>query len=55
MKKVVFYIASANESDEYEFPSDVSEEELQEAADQWVADNVSGCFDIIEDDEEDEE
>jgi len=47
--KVVFYIASADESDEYEFPDDTSEVDLQEAADQWVADNVSGYYEIIED------
>ncbi len=47
--KVVFYIATVDESDEYEFPDDSSEEELQEAADQWVCDNIRGYFEIIED------
>ena len=48
--KVVFY-CSRDESDEYEFPDDTSEEELQEAADQWVVDNVGGGYEIIDDDE----
>lgn len=48
--KVVFY-CSSDESDEYEFPDDTSEEELQEAADQWVTDNVGGGYEIIDDDE----
>jgi hypothetical protein len=48
--KVVFYIATVDESDEYEFPDDSSEEELQEAADQWVCDNIRGYYEIIEDD-----
>jgi len=52
--KVVFY-CSSDESCEYEFPSGTSEIELQEAADQWVADNVCGGFEIIEDDEADDE
>ena len=48
--KVVFY-CSGDESDEYEFPDDASEIELQEAADQWVADNVCGGYEILDDDE----
>ena len=50
--KVVFYVASADESDEYEFPDNTSEIELQDAADQWVCDNVRGYYEIIEDDNE---
>ena len=48
--KVVFY-CSRDESDEYEFPDDISDEELQEAADQWVSDNVSGGYEITDADE----
>ena len=48
--KVVFY-CSRDESGEYEFPDDTSEEVLQEAADQWVTDNVGGGYEIIDDDE----
>jgi hypothetical protein len=50
--KVVFYIATVDESDEYEFPDDTSEIELQDAADQWVCDNVSAYYEIIDDDED---
>lgn len=49
--KVVFYIASADESDEYEFPDNTSEIELQDAADQWVADNVRGYYEVLDEDE----
>ena len=48
--KVIFY-CSRDESSEYEFPDNTSEIELQEAADQWVADNVCGGYEIIDDDE----
>jgi hypothetical protein len=48
--KVVFY-CSRNESDEYEFPDNISDAELQGAADQWVSDNVCGRYEIIDDDE----
>ncbi len=50
MKKVKFYCVS-EESDEYEFPDNVSTSELQEAADTWVSENIGGCYEIIEDDE----
>lgn len=48
--KVVFY-CNRDESSEYEFPTETSETELQEAADAWVRDNVCGCYEIIEDEE----
>lgn len=50
--KVVFYIAYTDESDEYEFPDNTPEDELIEAANQWVCDNVSGYYEIIDDDED---
>lgn len=49
--KVIFY-CNADISDEYEFPDDASEEELSDAACDWVADNVIGYYDIVYEDEE---
>lgn len=51
--KVVFYVP-ADESDEYEFPDNTSEIELQDAADEWVRDNVGAYFEIIRDDEDED-
>lgn len=48
--KVIFY-CNSDESSEYEFPDDTSNRELQEAADQWVSDNVGGSYEIIDDDD----
>ena len=48
--KVIFY-CSRDESDEYEFPDNTSDAELQEAADQWVADNVGGGYEILDENE----
>lgn len=45
--KVIFG-CSRDESSVYEFPDNTSEVELQEAADEWVADNVCGFYEIIE-------
>lgn len=50
--KVVFYIATADESDVYEFPDNTSEIELQDAANQWVCDNVRGYYDVIDEDDD---
>lgn len=52
--KVVFY-CSRDESSEYEFPDNTSDAELQEAADQWVSDNVCGGYEILDDDDEQNE
>lgn len=45
--KVVFYVRQ-DESDVYEFPDDVSEAELQDAANQWVVDNVGSWYEIVD-------
>lgn len=48
--KVVFG-CNFDESDVYEFPDNTSEIDLQEAADEWMRDNVGAYFDFIEDEE----
>jgi len=50
MKKVVFFV-TREESDVYEFPDNVTESELQDAADQWVVDNIGAGYEIVEEDE----
>lgn len=45
--KVVFYPNNI-ESDVIEVPDDVSEDELNDMACDWVADNVAGFWDVIE-------
>lgn len=50
MKKVIFFVDSA-ESDVYEFSDDVTTDELQDAADEWVANNIGGAWDILDYDE----
>lgn len=51
--KVKFFVWS-EESDVYEFPDNVTDEELQTAANDWVCDNIGAGYDIInKDDEED--
>jgi len=45
--KVIFG-CSRDESSVYEFPDNTSEAELQEAADEWVTDNVCGFYEIID-------
>lgn len=45
--KVVFY-CSMDESDVYEFPDDISEEELTDMACEWVADNVEGYWEEVD-------
>ena len=49
--KVIFY-CNADISDEYDFPDGISESELSDAANDWVADNVRGYYDIVDEDEE---
>ena len=49
--KVIFY-CNKDESCEYEFPNNTSEIELQEAADEWVANNVCGGYEIIDEDDD---
>lgn len=51
MKKVVFYV-TREESDVYKYPDDVTEEELEHDAFEWLCDNVAAWFDIIDEDEE---
>ena len=51
--KVVFG-CSRDESDIYDFPDDISEIDLQEAADEWARDNVGAYFEIIEDEEDED-
>lgn len=45
--KVVFYPNNI-ESDVIEVPDDISEDELNDMACDWVADNVAGFWDVIE-------
>lgn len=45
--KVVFYPDSI-ESDVIELPDDISEDELNDMACDWVANNVAGFWDVIE-------
>jgi len=49
--KVIFYTIGADDSDIYEFPDNTTEQELSDAANKWVADNVAGYYEIV--DEED--
>lgn len=51
----VFFYCDAEESDEYEFPDDTSPGELNDAAADWVLDNVAGWYQIVEDEEDEEE
>ena len=44
--EVIFY-CSRGESDEYEFPDNTSVTELKAMAEQWVADNVHGECEVI--------
>jgi len=45
--KVVFYPDSIG-SDVIEVPNDISEDELYDMACDWVANNVAGLWDVIE-------
>lgn len=45
--KVVFY-PDGIESDVIEVPDDTSDDELDDMACDWVADNVAGFWDVIE-------
>ena len=45
--KVIFYPDNI-ESDVIEVPNDISEDELNDMACDWVADNVAGFWDVIE-------
>lgn len=45
--KVVFY-PNDIESDVIELPDDISEDELNDIACDWVANNVAGFWDVIE-------
>lgn len=45
--KVVFYPDDI-ESDVIELPDDISEDELNDIACDWVANNVAGFWDVIE-------
>lgn len=45
--KVVFYPDNI-ESDVIELPDDISEDELNDMACDWVANNVAGFWDVIE-------
>lgn len=45
--KVVFYPDNI-ESDVIEVPDDISEDELDDMACDWVVDNVAGFWDVIE-------
>lgn len=50
--KVKFFVWS-EESDVYEFPDDTTNEELETAASDWVADNISAAgYEIVLDDED---
>lgn len=51
--KVIFYPDDV-ESGIYNVPDDTTEDELSDMACEWVADNVSGFWTVIEGDEEDE-
>lgn len=51
MKKVKFYV-SQDESDVYEYPDNVSEEELETDAFFWMDNNVSAYYEIIDEDDE---
>ena len=46
--KVRFFV-QAYESDEYEFPDEVSDYELEQMAFEWLDDNVYAEYEIIED------
>ena len=48
MKRVVFYV-SQDESDVYEYPDDVTDEELEAAAFEWMDNNVAAYFEVIDD------
>lgn len=45
--KVIFYPDDI-ESDVIELPDDISEDELNDMACDWVANNVAGFWDVIE-------
>ena len=49
--KVKFFVWS-EESDVYEFPDDTTNEELETAANDWVADNIGAGYEIVLDDED---
>jgi len=48
--KVQFYI-SAIDSDVYEVPDDITDDELNDMACEWVTDNVRGDYVIVDEDE----
>lgn len=48
--KVVFYV-SRDESDVYEYPDDVTDEELETAAFEWMDNNVAAYFEVVDDEE----
>lgn len=48
--KVKFWI-NADESDIYEYETNLTEDELEEEAAAWVGDNVQYGWDIIEEEE----
>lgn len=45
--KVIFYPDDI-ESDVIELPDDISEDELNDMACDWVANNVAGFWDVVE-------
>lgn len=45
--KVIFYPDDI-ESDIIEVPDDISEDELNEMACDWVAENIVGCWDVVD-------
>lgn len=47
MRRIVFY-CSRDESDVYEYPDNVSDEQLTEDAYQWVCDNVDGYWEEVD-------
>ena len=49
--RVQFYVYS-DESDIYDFPDTISEDELEDAAAKWASDNVPVGYEIIDEDEE---
>lgn len=51
--KVVFFTLR-DESCVYEFPDDVSEAELSDAAFEWMNDNVAPYYEILEDNDDEE-
>ena len=49
--KVRFYV-SEDESDVYEFPDDMTNEELDDAAFDWLDNNVAAYYEILDDNDD---